>query len=880
MDSSPLFDNTFLTSNGWVSADNGITFTKNVTYGSVKLDTTASTLTYYLDQQSNLTGRLRQGQTVTETIPVQVTDGQLTALTNAVFTIDGQNDEPELYLVNNLVGAFEDVEYEITYANLTNKSQRADIDGSVTAFVVKNVTSGVLKIGANSQSATPWNATNNATISSGLNGYWNPALNANGTLGAFTVVVKDDGGLNSLNPLQVNVQVASVNDRPFVTAGATVSYTENAAATVIDAGITITDVDDTQISGATVKIGQIVTGDVLGFTNQTGITGIFDSQTGILSLSGTATVAQYQQALRTVTFSSTSEDPTVNNTQNNRTITWAVTDVNSSNAANGVLTSDNSSGVSTSYLTGSAQTLNANGSNPYIIAVDLGQNWSFEADYKMNSSNGLNTLFSYGNLSGGVLIRTLRGDSLYVNGVSLGTIDVFGTSNTNGVFVPIKITYSTTGSTGTLSIYASGSLITSVTTNSPLNPVDKTIRLGSAHHSNGEGFDGAVKNIKVTIGAGSATTSTINILAVNSKPVVTAGATVSYTENAAATVIDAGITITDVDDTTLTSAIVTITNAVNGDVLGFTNQSGITGSYTNGVLTLSGTATIAQYQAALRSVTYLSTSEDPTVGDTRNNRTITWSVTDSNSDAVGAQNSLGVTSTINIAAVNDAPVAIAQTIAPIEDTTYSGTLTGSDVENSALTYSVVSQGAKGFVTITNTVTGAFTYVPNANANGFDSFTFKVNDGSLNSATATVTVNITAVNDTPIVVNIPSVVYTNTNAVDVFPNATGTILASDADANAVLTYGILGQGVISNGSAALAGQFGTLRIVTATGEYFYAPNQSQLDHLSGDAVDNFTFTISDGTVTINKPFVVNINDREAPAVPTIALNTDTGDQRPG
>jgi hypothetical protein len=277
----------------------------------------------------------------------------------------------------------------------------------------------------------------------------------------------------------------------------------------------------------------------------------------------------------------------------------------------------------------------------------------------MNSSNGLNTLFSYGNLSGGVLIRTIRGDSLYVNGVSLGTINVFGTSNTNGVFVPIKITYTTTGSTGTLSIYASGSLIKSVTTNSPLNPVDKTIRLGSAHHSNGEGLDGAVQNIKVTVGAGSASTSTVNILAVNSKPVVTAGATVSYTENAAATVIDAGVIISDADDTTLASATVTITNAVTGDVLGFTNQSGITGSYTNGVLTLSGTATLAQYQAALRSVTYTSNSEDPTVNNTQNVRTITWSVTDSNSDAVGSQTSLAVTSTINITAVNDASAMVA-----------------------------------------------------------------------------------------------------------------------------------------------------------------------------------------------------------------------------
>lgn len=232
LDSSPVFDNAFLTSNGWVSADNGITFTKNVTYGSVKLDTTASTLTYYLDQQSNLTNMLRQGQTVTETIPVQVTDGQLTALTNAVFTIDGQNDEPELYLVNNLLGATEDTEYEITFAGLTSKSQFADIDGSVTAFVVKNVTSGVLKIGASAQSATLWNATTNATITTGLNGYWTPASNANGTLNAFTVVVKDDGGLNSLNPLQVNVQVASVNDAPIVVNIAPVVYTNTNAVDV------------------------------------------------------------------------------------------------------------------------------------------------------------------------------------------------------------------------------------------------------------------------------------------------------------------------------------------------------------------------------------------------------------------------------------------------------------------------------------------------------------------------------------------------------------------------------------------------------------------------------------------------------------------------
>ena len=52
----------------------------------------------------------------------------------------------------------------------------------------------------------------------------------------------------------------------------------------------------------------------------------------------------------------------------------------------------------------------------------------------------------------------------------------------------------------------------------------------------------------------------------------------------------------------------------SGDTLSFTSPSGsgITGSYSGGVLTLSGSATVAQYQAALQSVTFSSTSTSTT----------------------------------------------------------------------------------------------------------------------------------------------------------------------------------------------------------------------------------------------------------------------------
>ena len=81
-----------------------------------------------------------------------------------------------------------------------------------------------------------------------------------------------------------------------------------------------------------------------------------------------------------------------------------------------------------------------------------------------------------------------------------------------------------------------------------------------------------------------------------------------------------------------------------------------------------------------------------------------------------------------------------------EDTAATGTLVASDIEGDNLTYSLVANGSQGVATITNPATGAYTYTPNANANGSDSFTFKANDGVADSNAATVNVTIGAVND--------------------------------------------------------------------------------------------------------------------------------------
>src|SRR2546430_6405570 len=97
-------------------------------------------------------------------------------------------------------------------------------------------------------------------------------------------------------------------------------------------------------------------------------------------------------------------------------------------------------------------------------------------------------------------------------------------------------------------------------------------------------------------------------------------------------------------------------------------------------------------------------------------------------------------------ASNTAPVAHPQSVTTAEDTAVAITLSGSDAEAAPLTFAVVSGPANG--TLRGTLPN-LTYAPNLDFNGSDSFTFKANDGQLDSATATVSINITPVNDAPV-----------------------------------------------------------------------------------------------------------------------------------
>ncbi len=104
------------------------------------------------------------------------------------------------------------------------------------------------------------------------------------------------------------------------------------------------------------------------------------------------------------------------------------------------------------------------------------------------------------------------------------------------------------------------------------------------------------------------------------------------------------------------------------------------------------------------------------------------------------------TVSISVIQGNAIPVALAQSVTATEDTARSITLTGTDQEGGPLTFAIVTQPANG--TFSGTPPN-LTYTPKLNFSGSDSFTFRVNDGSVNSTAATVSISVAAVNDAPV-----------------------------------------------------------------------------------------------------------------------------------
>jgi VCBS repeat-containing protein len=216
---------------------------------------------------------------------------------------------------------------------------------------------------------------------------------------------------------------------------------------------------------------------------------------------------------------------------------------------------------------------------------------------------------------------------------------------------------------------------------------------------------------------------------------------------------------------------------------------------------------------------------------------------------------------VTVTPVNDAPTAPATgMVSTVEDTASAATAIGAaDLDGDTLTYAVKpgAGAAHGSVSF-NQANGTYSYAPNANFNGSDGFTVLISDGKGGTAEQVVSVTVTPVNDAPTAPAARSV----TTAEDAASAATA-IGASDIDGDS-LSYSIKPGAGAANGSVSFN---------QANGTYSYAPNAN----FNGS--DSFTLVVSDGkggaAEQVVSVTVTPVNDAPtAPATGAVSTDEDT------
>ncbi|MDH5447108.1 MAG: Ig-like domain-containing protein [Gammaproteobacteria bacterium] len=216
----------------------------------------------------------------------------------------------------------------------------------------------------------------------------------------------------------------------------------------------------------------------------------------------------------------------------------------------------------------------------------------------------------------------------------------------------------------------------------------------------------------------------------------------------------------------------------------------------------------------------------------------------------GTSDSNVVTVNITITPVNDAPVAVNDNIHTVAEggaLTNAATVLGNDTdeEGDTLTASLVSTTSNGVLTLK--IDGSFDYTHNGGESSSDSFTYRANDGDIDSNVATVTITITPENDAPVAVADPYSVDEAGTLTTVV--ATG-VLSNDTDIDGDTLTAILVD------SPANASSF----TLNSDGTFTYTHDGSETTS------DSFTYKANDGTVdsnTVTVSITVNpVNDEPA------------------
>ncbi len=739
-------------------------------------------------------------------------------------------------------------------ASTGNPISVADVDADPSPAVEQvtlSVSSGTLTLaGTSGLTSVSGNGSSNIVVSGSLlnlnaafNGLKYQAPNAAGS-STLSVTINDQDtiGLGGPKTATANVTIGIFAVQPVVTLSSSApSFTQGGSGVVIDGGLTLSDAGSPSLASATVSIGTGFAGvqDVLSFSSASGITSGYNSASGTLTFTGSASLAVYQSLLRSVTYSDSSNDPSTKL----RTVSFVVSD-------------------------------GASGSAPVFKAVSV---------IEVNQA-------PYFAAFPATALQVVENNNLTFSTANKNAISVADVDSNGGIE---QVTLQVSNGTVTLSSVSGLTFVYGTGTNDTSSEFTGTIAnlnnaLNGLVYSPNPGFANASDTLQVTIndlgnsGNGGALSAngfvTLNVIASNAPAIVPGSGTLNYTDSQGAVAIDPSIQVTDpIFGAEITSATVTISSGLvpTEDDLNFNNTANITGTYSTstGSLVLTGTDTAADYGAALDSVTYQDISTDPNTQP----RTVTFSVTDTQPDTSGT-----AIRVINVAHANQPPVLTvpgSQTTglntALLFSSAANNAFSVSDIDANGGTEQITLTATNGIVTLSSTtglatatgngsatvvITGtvpalnsaisSLTFTPNSNFVGNASLQIAANDegnsGNGGAQSATATVGIT-VNQLAAFVVQGNVLYVNGNdgINDTFSLSFSSASAFSATLNGMTnsyTIPAISQ-VIFNGrggtdsTTLYAANFTSpATILTAPGTLVYKENGFEVDATSSETVD--------------------------------------------
>ncbi len=700
-------------------------------------------------------------------IDLKATVTSLSASTVSYFT---QGDDPSIILNGGSVAT---IKWEI-FASGTSQTVYAvgspdfhisDIDGvggmintretvrpqlqGLTGYTLDNPTNLVATISAGGVQVSGTQNQNGENTS--LAGFtwqnvssWSVEYTLNGASGYANAVFRHDGDgdFTFVSAQSVNLLSLDLDANNSTASGSafTTTFTEGASPVAVvdgDARITQNAVLGTTLSSASVVLGNAQTADALlvggsaaASGTVSGLAYTLTSSGGQISiaLSGSASLATYETALKAITFTNSTENPsavdrrievsvtnsTFGTTSNLALSTIHVTPVNdppvvdldarsTAYGTNLITNGDFENGI-----TGWSSTYGVTGTSVYGPHQITGPGFTPITlyDHTTGTASGHDTIIDTGFPTG------FTGDLLQQNiTLEVGETYIFDAWATpiypaNAPVIQLLID-GVPFTTQTLDLALTGTWQHIQGTFTATTPGPHLFSVRDIN-PNGGGNDFAIDDIRVahvvdTSGTGYETT---------------------FTENGAAVAIAASTdSVTDPDNTTLQSATITLTDAQAGDLLAAgTMPAGITASAYNTsthAITLTGSASLAAYQSAIQAITFANTTDAPSSAD----RHVSVIVND------GAANSNAAVATIHVVPVNDAPVAVNDnasgtahqpiTVAVLgNDSDIDGTLVASSVKITGTTNPGDSLVVSGEGTWSvNTATGAITFTALSTFNG-------------------------------------------------------------------------------------------------------------------------------------------------------------------